>query len=74
MSRLSVFTVTRNRSRRQQTDRVLRDGRRRAGVHVRRRAHLERHPAVAHVFGQTSEHRLAVGTDCDVVDDADAMP
>ena len=47
--------------------------RRGAGVHVRRRAHLQRHPPVADEAGQPAEHDLAVGADLDVVDDPHAV-
>ena len=60
ISRLSVLTVTRKRSRVEQPDRVLGDRGGRAGLHVRVRAHLERDPLVADVRRQAAELGLAV--------------
>ena len=58
-----MLTVTRNRSRRSSPIGCSAMRWRRAGVHVRRRAHLERDAAVAHVGGQPAELVLAVGAD-----------
>ena len=44
-----------------------------AGVDVRRRAHLERHPPVAHEAGQAPERGASVVGDLDVVDDPHAV-
>ena len=73
ISRLSVLTVTRNRSRFSRSIGCSARLARGAGVDVRRRAHLERHPAVADEAGQAAEDDLAVGPALDVVDDADAV-
>lgn len=43
------------------------------GLDVRRRAHLQGDAAVAHVRREPTEMSLAVGTDLDVVDDANPM-
>ncbi len=56
-----MFTVTRNRRSLEEIDRMLRDRRRRTGVHVRCRAHLQRHPRVADVGGEATRVRGAVG-------------
>ena len=68
-----MLTVTRNRSRRSRPIGCSRDRRGRAGVHVRRRAHLERHASIAHERRETSEHRPTVWILGDVVDDAHAV-
>ena len=52
----------------QEIDRMLLDRRRRAGVHVRGRAHLERDTPVAHVRGQAAERHPAVRSRGDVID------
>src|SRR3984957_741778 len=57
----------------QQPDRVGLDGRGRAGLHVRRRAHLQRRPAVPHVAGQPAQLGGAVGGNPDVVHDPHAV-
>ncbi len=43
------------------------------GLHVGRRAHLQRDASITHVRGQPSQLGLAVRGDLDVVDDADAV-
>ena len=60
----------------QESDRMFLDGAGRAGVHVRRRTHLERNAEVTDVAGQATELRdAAVDRDVgdDVVDDAHAV-
>src|SRR6202042_2977146 len=57
----------------EQPDRVLGDRRGGAGLHVGRRAHLQRDPAVPHVAGQPAQRDDAVRADPDVVHDADAV-
>src|SRR5262249_47768413 len=57
----------------QQPDRVRLDRRGGAGLHVRRRAHLQRDPAVPDVAGQPAQRRRALRGDLDVVPDADTV-
>ena len=74
ISRLSVLTVTRNRSLVSSADRVLRDRVGGAGLDVRRRAHLERDPLVPDVRRQPAQRRGPVAVDLHVVDDPHAVP
>ena len=53
---------------------MLGDRRRRAGVDVRGRAHLERDTAIAHERGQSTELDRTIRQRPDVVDDPDAVP
>ena len=53
---------------------MLGDRRRGPGLHVGRRAHLERDAAVPDVAGQPAQRHGAVGGDADVVDDPDPVP
>ena len=61
MSRLSVLTVTRKRSRRSRSMGWLADGRHGAGVDVGGGAHLERHAHVADVLREAPDLDVAVG-------------
>ena len=69
ISRLSVFTVTRKVQVSQQPDRMKTRGRRRPGLQVRGRAHLQRDPPVPDIAGQPPERACAVRGHPDVVDD-----
>ena len=60
ISRLSVLTVTRKRSRRSRSIGMLLDGRHGARVDVGGRAHLERHAPVADVARQPAQRDVPV--------------